>query len=173
MDVSVLVLTLTGAVHRVVSVRRALDLMRRGKAVTVLESPAPPVRWARGAVARLSVIYLTRPVPQPPQAIRPTKRAVLERDRRTCAYCGRPGATIDHVYPQHLCRRDHVEPNTWENLVCACEACQRRKGGLTLQESAMTFRPGFMPQRPRQVVHGRLTSPLPEWADYLAQTAPT
>ncbi len=44
---TVLVLTLQGGVHRVVSVRRALDLMRRGKAVTVLESPAPPVRWAR------------------------------------------------------------------------------------------------------------------------------
>ena len=39
---TVLVLTLQGGVHRVVSVRRALDLMRRGKAVTVLESPAPP-----------------------------------------------------------------------------------------------------------------------------------
>lgn len=168
---SVLVLTLTGAVHRVVSVRRALDLMRRGKAVTVAEAAAPPVRWARGAVARPSIIYLTRPVPQPARAPRPTKRAILQRDRRICAYCGRPGATIDHVHPQHLCRVEGRDPHTWLNMVCACELCQRRKGGLTLRESGLTFRPGFSAYVPRHILHGRISNPPPEWVDYLGHTA--
>lgn len=170
---SVLVLTLQGGVHRVVSVRRALDLMRRGKAVTVLESAAPPVRWVRGAVTRPSVIYLTRPVPQLPGAPRPTRRAILERDRRTCAYCGRPGATVDHVHPRHLCRAEGRAPDTWENLVCACEACQRRKGGQTLREVGMTFRVGFAPYAPRYTGHGRIHNPPPEWVEFLKPTAPT
>lgn len=92
--------------------------MRRGKAVTVVELSAPPLRWARGAVTRPSVIYLTRPVPQPVRASRPTKRAILERDRRVCAYCGRPGATVDHVHPQHLCRAEARDAKHVENL-CA------------------------------------------------------
>lgn len=58
-----MVLTLTDAIHRVVCVRRVLDLMRRGNAVTIVEADAPPLRWARGAVTRPSIIYLTRPVP--------------------------------------------------------------------------------------------------------------
>ena len=168
----VLVLTLSGSVHRVISVRRALDLMRRGKAVTVVESLAPPLRWARGAVTRPSVIYLTRPVPQPVRASRPTKRAILERDRRVCAYCGRPGATVDHVHPQHLCRAEARDANTWENLVCACEECQRRKGGLPLKESGLMFRSGFKPHAPRHILHGRINNPPPEWVEYLKQTAP-
>ncbi len=100
----VLVLTMQGLFHRIVNERRALDLMRRGRAVRVQKVDAPPVRWARGAVARPSVVYLTRHVPHIPHGPRPTRRAVLERDRHTRVYCGRPGHTIDHVHPVWLCR---------------------------------------------------------------------
>lgn len=165
----VLVLTLTGAPHRVVGVRRALDLVRRGKAVTILEDEEP-VRWVRGSVARPSVIYLTRSVPAP-RAPRPTKRGVLQRDRRTCAYCGRPGSTVDHVYPQHLCRREGRVRNTWLNMVCACHDCQRRKGGQTMREAGMTFRPGYTPFVPRAIgsaVLGDHVSDLrPEWREFV------
>ncbi len=79
---------------------------------------------------------------------------------------------MDHVHPRHLCRAEGRAPDTWENLVCACEACQRRKGGQTLRESGMTFRPGFTPHMPRHTGHTRLHNPPPEWAEFLKPTAP-
>lgn len=119
-------LTLQGAAHRVVPERKALDLMRRG-------------------------------------------RAVLARDRHTCAYCGQPGRTVDHVHPLWRCRREEREANTWENLVTACEPCQRRKGGRTLKEAGMSFRSGFSPHAPRG--SGVVLRDAPrEWAPFLQPT---
>jgi hypothetical protein len=46
----VLVLTMQGLPHKIVNERRALDLMRRGRAVLVQEADAPPVCWARGGL---------------------------------------------------------------------------------------------------------------------------
>jgi 5-methylcytosine-specific restriction endonuclease McrA len=58
----------------------------------------------------------------------------MRRDHRTCQYCGRTDGpmTIDHVVP-----RSHGGKETWENLVCACSACNSRKGNRTLQEAGM------------------------------------
>ncbi|MCL6627712.1 MAG: HNH endonuclease, partial [Alicyclobacillus shizuokensis] len=42
---------------------------------------------------------------------------------------------IDHVIPRH-----RGGTHSWENLVTACPACNRRKGGRTLQEAQMVLR---------------------------------
>lgn len=145
----VLLLRVTGEPHAFISVRRALALLQNGKAYLV-EAHETPVRSAGGRTfERPRVMTLTRYLRLPHHRIRWSKRDVLARDNHTCAYCGRPAYTVDHVYPQHLCRAEGRNPNTWENTVAACEPCQTRKGGRTLHESGLAFRPGFAPTAPR------------------------
>ena len=146
----VLLLRVTGEPHAFVPLRRAMSLLESGKAY-LIEAHEIPVRSAGGRVfQRPSVLSLTRYIHLPRYRIRWSKRDVLARDNHPCAYCGKPAYTVDHVHPQHLCRAEGRNPNTWENTVAACEPCQRRKGGRTLQESGMAFREGFMPATPRK-----------------------
>ena len=71
-----------------------------------------------------------------------TKRGVLDRDKRTCVYCGRAGATtVDHVLPQSRGGR-----NTWENLAACCKACNHRKADRTPEEAGMPLK--WHPWRP-------------------------
>lgn len=66
-----------------------------------------------------------------------TKQNVIRRDRGTCQYCGATDGpmTIDHVVPRSLGGGD-----TWKNLVCACSACNNRKGNRTPQQAEMPLR---------------------------------
>jgi 5-methylcytosine-specific restriction endonuclease McrA len=142
----VLLLNVNGAPARVIDERRALSLLARGKAVLVLEQPRP-LRSAHGTWPRPSVLYLTRFARMAPVAW--SRWEVSVRDGHRCVYCGALGMlTLDHVYPQHRCRAEGLPPNTWENTVAACLACQRRKGGQTLEQSGLRFRPGYRPAAP-------------------------
>jgi 5-methylcytosine-specific restriction endonuclease McrA len=73
---------------------------------------------------------------------------VLVRDRETCQYCGaQPGRahlTIDHLVP-----RSQGGTTTWENVVAACETCNRRKGSRTPQQAGMALTAA--PRRPAYV----------------------
>jgi 5-methylcytosine-specific restriction endonuclease McrA len=82
-----------------------------------------------------------------------SRRGVLLRDRETCQYCGaQPGRallTIDHVLPRAQGGGTH-----WENVVAACEACNRRKGSRTPEQAGMALaRP---PRRPAYVAFALL-----------------
>jgi 5-methylcytosine-specific restriction endonuclease McrA len=57
---------------------------------------------------------------------------VLRRDGGLCAYCGRPGRTIDHVLP--VSRGGGSE---WSNTVTCCGACNQRKADRTPAEARM------------------------------------
>jgi hypothetical protein len=59
-----------------------------------------------------------------------TTRDILDRDKHTCVYCGRAGATtMDHVMPQ-----SRGGGNTWENLAASCRSCNNAKGDRTPEE---------------------------------------
>ena len=64
-----------------------------------------------------------------------SRHGVLERDRRTCAYCGGAASTIDHVLP-----RSRGGANTWLNTVASCGRCNQRKGDRTPSEARMPLR---------------------------------
>jgi 5-methylcytosine-specific restriction endonuclease McrA len=72
----------------------------------------------------------------PKQKLHLNRRNVLARDGHICQYCGRH-------FPSHLLSIDHVVPRsrggqtTWENMVCACLACNLKKGGRTPHEAHM------------------------------------
>lgn len=58
-----------------------------------------------------------------------SRKAIFERDKNTCQYCGHRSSkedlTIDHVIP-----RSHGGTDTWENLVLACIPCNLMKRDL-------------------------------------------
>jgi 5-methylcytosine-specific restriction endonuclease McrA len=102
------------------------------------------------------------------------KRAVHERDRWTCAYCGwhartsseRVKLTIDHVMPKSR-GGSNIEPL---NLVSACGPCNRRKRDRTPEEARMQLL--FPPREPSwaERVRWSITAgrSVPEdWAPFL------
>jgi hypothetical protein len=53
-------------------------------------------------------------------------KAVLRAD--PCAYCGKPGGTVDHIVPRPA--RPPARPGGWWNYTGACERCNVKKGRL-------------------------------------------
>jgi 5-methylcytosine-specific restriction endonuclease McrA len=72
----------------------------------------------------------------PRQGLRFNRRNVFARDGNLCQYCGShfplSELSLDHVVP-----RSRGGLTSWENIVCACVACNVRKGGRTPQEARM------------------------------------
>jgi 5-methylcytosine-specific restriction endonuclease McrA len=72
----------------------------------------------------------------PMQRVKLNRRNLFARDANHCQYCGQRYASselsIDHVVP-----RSQGGPTTWANVVCACTACNKRKGGRTPAQAHM------------------------------------
>ncbi len=72
----------------------------------------------------------------PKQTIRFNRRNLFARDGNRCQYCGKSfplsELSLDHVVP-----KSRNGQTCWENIVCACLACNVRKGGRTPQEAHM------------------------------------
>jgi 5-methylcytosine-specific restriction endonuclease McrA len=64
---------------------------------------------------------------------------IFRRDGGTCQYCykqfSRSELTIDHVVP-----RSKGGKSVWDNVVCCCIACNRKKGGQTPAQARMKLR---------------------------------
>ena len=81
------------------------------------------------------------------------REEVFSRDGHRCVYCGELAEklTLDHVIPR--CKGGS---NVTENLVTACDKCNRERGDTSVTE--------FLSARPEMaflVLHA-MTSPLPE-----------
>jgi 5-methylcytosine-specific restriction endonuclease McrA len=83
----------------------------------------------------------------PKQTLRFNRRNLFARDGNVCQYCG-------HSFPTSELSLDHVVPRSrggdtsWENVVCACVACNVKKGGRTPQEAHLKLvRPPVKPKR--------------------------
>jgi 5-methylcytosine-specific restriction endonuclease McrA len=78
--------------------------------------------------------------------VRYSRVNVFARDKFTCQYCGerphRSELNLDHVIPRALGGR-----TTWENVVCSCVECNRRKGGRTPQQARLRLK--RIPAKPR------------------------
>ena len=81
-----------------------------------------------------SVIRLAYLIRRPRRERKLTRFEIFNRDRYTCQYCGRQirPLTLDHVMPRY-----RGGQHTWENVVSACVACNRRKAGKTPKEAGM------------------------------------
>jgi len=160
---SVLVLNRSYLPIHVTSARRAFTLVYRGAARVV--SPDYQTfdfdawaRWGgwhggdgpevvgtvRGGIRVPRVILLHTFDRVPRRHVRFSRINVFARDKFTCQYCGdrppRSFLNLDHVVPRSLGGR-----TTWENVVCSCIECNRRKGGRTPQQARLRLR-----RRPRR-----------------------
>ena len=156
LDTRVLVLNkLYMAVH-IVSVRRALCLLckRAAEVVSVEEDEYntynfeswievsqaklqfeteryDPDDWIRSVSFELFVPRIIRLLVYdrlPASEVKFNRRNIYARDENHCQYCGRryptSELTLDHIVPRRL-----GGESTWTNTVCACVACNVRKGG--------------------------------------------
>ena len=130
---------------KVISWRRALCLMFLDKA-EVLAHYDREVRSVTRSFAAPSVVRLLAAVRPGPQVVRFSRKNVYLRDGFRCQYCG-------VVYGDHELTLDHVVPRvcggktTWTNVVTACGACNRRKGGRTPEQAGLPLR--TKPARPK------------------------
>ena len=89
-----------------------------------------------GALRVPRVVHLRRYARMRRPTVRLTRRNLMLRDSFTCQYCARRRSVrdldIDHVMP-----RSRGGPDSWDNLVTACQPCNRRKGRRTPKEASM------------------------------------
>jgi 5-methylcytosine-specific restriction endonuclease McrA len=147
----------------ITSVRRACVMLYQGlaRAVDAQYQTFDFVAWCAHAVApeRLGLVGRSMPVPRvvllvsydrvPRRHVRFTRHNVYARDRDTCQYCARrlprSELNLDHVVP-----RSQGGLSTWDNVVCSCHPCNRRKGGRTPEQSGIRLlrkptRPAWTP----------------------------
>ena len=90
----------------------------------------------------------------PKRHVRFSRFNVFARDKNTCQYCGRKfprsELNLDHVVP-----RSQGGTSTWENVVCSCHLCNRKKGGRSPEEARMR-----LIRSPRR----------PEWTPFTMET---
>lgn len=138
----------------VITRRRAVSLLLKGR-VEAACAEEIEIQGAANPLRIPTVLRLRRYINVPRRQARWSKRAVLQRDRFTCAYCGvRPGDlqrgqvlsrqsfTIDHILPV-----SRGGKNSWGNTVCACASCNQRKGCRTPHEANMRLL--WEPKTPR------------------------
>ncbi|MBL7139861.1 MAG: HNH endonuclease [Planctomycetes bacterium] len=104
------------------------------------------VRTVRFDLAVPRVIRLLTYDRVPKTRVRLNRRNLFARDGNRCQYCGRkfrsPDLSIDHIVP-----RSRGGRTEWTNIVCACLACNVRKGGRTPREAHMRL--VRQPKQPR------------------------
>ena len=157
---NVLVLNRSYLPVHVTTVRRAFTLIFQGTALAVnaeyetfdFESwqrqPAgeDAIGTPSGDIRVPRVIVLRTYDRVPRRHVRYSRLNIFARDKFTCQYCGmrphRSQLNLDHVIPRTLGGR-----TTWENVVCSCVDCNRRKGGRTPQQARLRL--SRQPSRPR------------------------
>jgi len=95
--------------------------------------------WVRTCSAEILVPRVIRLLDYdklPKQTVKFNRRNLFARDHNQCQYCGKKFPTselsLDHVIP-----RSQGGLTNWENIVCACVACNVRKGGRTPKQASM------------------------------------
>lgn len=187
LDEKVLVLNRLYAGVRVISARRAfIMLCKRAAEVIAVENGAylnydfetwteiaqiqrefePDAhRWIRTPRLEIAVPKIIRLFQYdrfPDKHIKLNRRNLYARDGNRCQYCSNHFSTkeltLDHVIP-----RVQGGEHTWRNLVCACVACNARKGGRTPRQAHMSlrrqpFKPKRNPVMTLKLGHAKYTS---------------
>lgn len=162
---SVLVLNQSYLPVHITSVRRALVLLYQGIAKVVgeqyqtfdfqswtelgVELHHESVGMVNKMIRVPRVLLLIAYDRIPRRNVRFSRFNIYLRDRNTCQYCGvgfpKGELNLDHVTP-----RSRGGLTTWENVVCSCIDCNRRKGGMLPDEVGMHLlkrpaKPHWMP----------------------------
>jgi len=151
-DAHVLVLNKSYLPVHVTTVKRAFCLLYAGiaKAVNAQYETFDYESWSQITIERndetIGLVDRVIKIPRvilllaydrvPKRRVRFSRYNIFARDKSTCQYCGhrlsRSELNLDHVVP-----RAQGGTSTWENVVCSCHECNRRKGGRTPAEARM------------------------------------
>ena len=152
LDARVLVLNKVYLPVQVTSVKRAFCMVYRGVAKIVdreyqtfdfqswsalSASAGEDTVGVVGKAIRIPRVVLLQTYDRlPKKQIRFSRFNIFARDKSTCQYCGgrfpKSELNLDHVVP-----RSRGGQTLWENIVCCCLPCNRRKGGRSPQEAGM------------------------------------
>jgi 5-methylcytosine-specific restriction endonuclease McrA len=182
LDSNVLVLNRVFQAVQVTSVRKAFSLFYKGHVRAVLPDYStyefenwcdiPPQPQDEVVLTPSMAIRIPRVVALkdydhlPRQEVKFSRHNIYVRDGNRCQYCG-------HKFPSAELSLDHVIPlsrggnSSWENVVCACLACNVRKGNRTPQEASMKLI--VHPKKPRwhPVGHFGANKFHPAWRNFL------
>lgn len=160
----VLVLNANFEPINVCSTRRAIGLLMTDKAV-IVSNGRGEIHSSNSTFPRPSVIRLGYMIQRPRPCVSLNRQEIFRRDNYTCQYCGQKGEklTIDHIIPRRRGGR-----HTWTNLVAACQACNRKKGGLPPHEAHMALiRQPFEPRATADYLYGRYLKINQDWAFFI------
>ncbi len=163
-NAAVLVLNQNYEPLNVCNLRRALGMVFGGKA-EILENGRGVIHSVQQAWPVPSVIRLSYMIRRPVPRVRLCRKEIFRRDGFTCQYCGQKTSrlTMDHVVPRY-----RGGAYSWNNLVSACPACNRRKGGKTLEQAHMSLlRRPFEPRPTGEYLYQSYLSENEEWAKFL------
>jgi len=103
----------------------------------------------------------------PKKHVRFSRLNIFGRDKNTCQYCGKKFSktelNIDHVIPRSL-----GGLSTWNNVVCSCFECNKKKGGRTPERAGMKLvRKPVKPEWTPYAVFNFRHPAYKEWAPFL------
>ena len=142
---SVLVLNTNYAPMDICTAKRAICLFYNKK-VDILESYNEFINSPSVKLALPSIVKLKNFVRNQKMDVILTRRNLLGRDNHQCQYCEtkKGPLTIDHVMPKNRGGGD-----VWDNLVAACQPCNRIKGSRTPEEAKMVLK--RYPKKPNKI----------------------
>ena len=160
---SVLVLNTNYATMDICTAKRAICLYYNEK-VDILESYKEDVHSPSITLSLPSIVRLKDYVKHNQMDVILTRRNLLVRDNYECQYCGskKSPLTMDHVKPKKQGGKD-----SWENLVAACQNCNRKKGNRTPDEAKMPLK--RIPRKPNKIHYFQqfISTHQGSWKPYL------
>ncbi|MCF8083013.1 MAG: HNH endonuclease [Deltaproteobacteria bacterium] len=163
----VLLLNITYEPLRIINWKKAVTMLTLGK-VEVLEEYGTEIHSVSFTLKLPSVVRLLMMAKKPKTSVKFSRQNIYARDKYHCQYCGRKFPTEDLSY-DHVIPKSRGGKTVWTNIVTACLACNRKKGGRTPKEARMRLirkptEPKWLPAL--RVTIGYKTIPH-SWRDYL------
>ena len=156
---------------KVITWQKAVTMAFLGKVEIIEEYEDREIRSVSVVIKAPAVVRLLKFVRMGRRTPPLCRANILARDDFECQYCAKQlssrEATLDHVVPRMQGGR-----TSWENVVCCCSACNRKKGGRTPAEARMLLRkkpvkPDWLP-----VLNFRMHGKVPSvWYNFLALPA--
>lgn len=152
---------------KVISWQRAITMWFSGK-VEVVEEYDHDIRSVSLIIKAPAVVRLLRYVKIRTRRPPLNRKNVYARDNGICQYCSRDLQfdffTLDHVIP-----KSKGGSTSWDNIVCSCGRCNRKKGNNTPVQAGMPLltqpvEPGWLP-----VIRMKLNGEIPGiWHTFIA-----
>lgn len=152
----------------VITWKRAVTLMAKGKVEAVSEGYAAQIKTSTSLFKVPSILRLVTTVPWRAHRGRMkfSRKHVMLRDDYTCQYCGihlgKCSGTIDHVLPS-----SRGGKSDYLNCVASCKNCNNSKGDKTPEEAGMVL--SRKPKKPTflSLYRHYMNNPPEEWQDYI------